>query len=263
MLAFPQLLTGAGGMYPIAVRHSERTVVNELAGGGVRRYSDARAVSKSWRLEFQDLAGEEAQRIQTLHTEVEGRLGTFVFLDPTQNLLRWSDNPSADVWVSDPPITISVDSVGPLPNMAAATLVNGSSIEQGIFQTISAPAHFTYCFSCYCRSQQSSAVRLSWSDGSSTESRTVVPDTIWRRVFVAGAIVSSSDSVTFRLDVGAGGTVDVAGLLVENQPDPGPYRRSTARSGVIEKARFVEDKLTIRAIGWNRYAGVIELTSAE
>src|SRR5947209_20105584 len=91
MLAFPQLNSGA--VVQTAFRRSgmTRTEVNRLADGSEIRGPDDSATELIWEVALSELSDEELDRLSTLFDAVEGRVGTFVFLDPAGNLLQWSE----------------------------------------------------------------------------------------------------------------------------------------------------------------------------
>src|SRR5436190_16162990 len=107
MLCFPQLSTGAIGQYPIGKRRLSRTVVNDAADGATFKLADAAAGAVEWELEFSTLSDDERAALTDLHGAVEGRLGAFTFLDPTDNLLCWSEALDESVWERNLLLTIT------------------------------------------------------------------------------------------------------------------------------------------------------------
>src|SRR5882762_7704354 len=91
MLYFPQLSTGAVGQYPIQKRQLTRTVINEASDGARHKLADANAAAVEWSLNFQTLTDDEREGLTQFHGSVEGQWGDFTFLDPTDNLLCWSE----------------------------------------------------------------------------------------------------------------------------------------------------------------------------
>ena len=98
MLYFPQLSTGAVGQYPIQKRRLSRTVVNEALGGARVKLPDPNASAVEWTLDFQALSDNERDALAQLFGAVEGQLSDFTFLDPTDNLLFWSEKLDEAVW---------------------------------------------------------------------------------------------------------------------------------------------------------------------
>ncbi|HOK48045.1 MAG TPA: hypothetical protein PLK67_19010, partial [Bryobacteraceae bacterium] len=114
MLCFPQLLTGAVGQFPGGKVIRRRTVVNETEDGRTVKLGDAAAGEVEWVLELKGLADSEWEAIENLFEVVEGRLGTFTFLDPFGNLLSWSEDLSAAVWQKSQGVSIAKGYEDPL-----------------------------------------------------------------------------------------------------------------------------------------------------
>src|SRR5438128_7549144 len=110
---FPQLRSGSCAQYPIIKRLSTRTIVNDILDGSAVRFADAGSGAVQWDLHLSALAAEEWTAIQALFLACEGRLGSFVFLDPTGNLLLWSEDLSSSLWSKDPllRVTAGIDDV--------------------------------------------------------------------------------------------------------------------------------------------------------
>src|SRR5215472_17374883 len=102
MLCFPQLESGAVSQYPITRRDRTRTVTNNPEDGGTIRMPDSGASSTAWTLSFSGLSSDEWKAIQTLFEAVQGRFAAFTFLDPTGNLLCWSEDFNKPVWSLGP-----------------------------------------------------------------------------------------------------------------------------------------------------------------
>src|SRR5579862_2476021 len=98
MLFFPQLSTGALSQFPVTRSANMRTVSNQLAGGFTVRMSDTGDQTVQWRLRYSNLTDSERAAIESLFEASEGQLSTFTFLDPTSNLLTWSEDWTQPVW---------------------------------------------------------------------------------------------------------------------------------------------------------------------
>src|SRR5207253_9091970 len=111
MLYYPQLMSGSISQYPVTRRNQRRTVTNLLADGSDLRMEDTPAAQVVWDLTYNHLTAGELMNLLQLFDAVEGRLGTFTFLDPTDNLLNWTEDLTQNVWTMDPLIhmTAGVD----------------------------------------------------------------------------------------------------------------------------------------------------------
>src|SRR5580700_6799038 len=113
MLYFPQLSTGSIGQYPIQKSRLTRTVVNEASDGVTFKLADANAAAVEWTLGFQTLTDNERDALAQFHGTVEGSLGNFTFLDPTDNLLCWSEKLDEAVWERNLLLTVATGVADP------------------------------------------------------------------------------------------------------------------------------------------------------
>src|SRR4051812_47639950 len=127
MRCFPQLSTGAVGQYPIAKRWRSRTVVNEASDGTRVKLADTGAGEVEWELRFQTLSDTEWAGLEELHTAVEGQLGGFTFLDPTDNLLCWSEKLDEPVWERNSLLTLTAAVADPHGGTGATRVSNTGS----------------------------------------------------------------------------------------------------------------------------------------
>src|SRR5438067_1510210 len=149
MLYYPQLASGSICQYPVIRTNQRRTVANILADGSDLRMEDSGSAQVSWDLTYNNLTTEEFARIQALFDAVEGRLGTFTFVDPTDNLLNWTEDFSQSPWTADPLLQTSGTLQDPLGGTGAAQMTNTAQIAQRMGQTIAAQSSFLYCLSMY------------------------------------------------------------------------------------------------------------------
>src|ERR671910_288909 len=101
MLYFPQLATGASAQFPLEWRLIRRTIVNRTADGTLLKLDDPNAAGIAWSLRYQGLTEAERAALEALFHDTEGRLQTFLFLDPRGNLLTWTEDLSKPVWHQD------------------------------------------------------------------------------------------------------------------------------------------------------------------
>ena len=69
--------------------------------------------------------------------------------------------------------------------------------------------------------------------------------------------------MAFGLTLEPGGELEVAGLQVDAQPNPSPYRPSTDRGGVVARARFSLGDLEFRAAGPGSYELTVRIERVE
>lgn len=261
MLYYPQLATGSLSQYPVTRGNRRRTVTNTLADGGDIREEDAGCAQVVWDLTYTHLTPGELAGIQRLFEAVEGRLGTFVFLDPTDNLLSWSQDFARSTWTSDPLLQMS----GGIPDIfggsAGWRVINAAQADQQFGQTIAGPAWFQYCFSAYLRSDAPCTVRVSGSSKSGQVARSFEVGPQWSRAIAPLRMSNQDDGIHFALASGPGASFEIFGPQVEAQLGAGPYKQTTDSSGVYAKSRFDSDALTCVATGPQQYSCSVRVAS--
>ena len=126
MLVFPQLSTGTTGQFPLLRTKTRRTVINALADGRTVRYADGFG-EVSWDLDLGELSSSEREAVEALFVASEGRLRSFTFLDPADNLLEQSEALTNAAWTKDPFLSVTAGIGDPLGTERATHLVNGVS----------------------------------------------------------------------------------------------------------------------------------------
>jgi hypothetical protein len=235
---FPQLATGTICQFPSRKDTLERTVLNRTPGNTVVKMADPEAESTRWELAYGGLTDEEISRLEDLFIACEGRLRTFMFVDPFGNLLRWTEDLSNPVWESS--MQTARSSEDPLDGMPGWRVVNAAQAPQIIAQSVDAPGWYRYAFSVWVRSEstQSIVLRLDNADGSLSVRRPVASN--WERIVISGDIAGESDYVRCCIEVPAACAVDLYGPQLEAQIDASGYRKNTDLAGVYT-ARFDQD----------------------
>jgi hypothetical protein len=252
MLVYPQLSTGALSQFPVQKRRRLRTVVNRAADGSVVKLADPAGETTEWSLTYSALTDEELKTLEQFFAAAEGTLNTFAFLDPTSNLLAWSDQLGNAVWQRDPLLELSGNVSDPAGGSRAWHLTNKGAAEQGIAQTLSAPSDYLYCLSAWVRATSPTVVTLTL--GGVRYERTASSE--WSRISAA-----QNGAATFGLAVPADSTVDVFGMQAEAQLTPSLYR-SSATGGVYEEARLRDDSLQITTTGINEHSCTVNIIHA-
>lgn len=259
MIYFPQLASGATGQFPINRQRAARTVVNQSCENYNIKLADPKAATTGWHLSFDELSDQELAGLEALFQAAEGRLTSFTFLDPTDNLLAWSEQQDQAVWQKDPMLELIGGLPDPLGGSAAFQAGNTSGALQQIVQSLEAPASAEYCLSVYARSDQSTRAWL--IRGSEIDARTL--GQAWTRVTSAGGAPSQAGSITFGIAVDPGSTIEVFGIQVEAQTAASLYKRTADKGGVYPNARFRDDTLTITTVGPNRHSCELDIVNVE
>src|SRR5262249_33071975 len=217
-----------------------------MPDGTVWKTADATSGFIEWDLRLVGLTDAERTAMEAFFAQVEGRLKTFTFLDPVDNSLARSDDFAASEWVKDALLQVIAGVSDPLGGSGATRLVNSAQISQRIQQTIAAPGWFTYCASIYLRSDSPLTILLQRSS--------VVTQATWQRVSVADQLINTDETMTFGLEVPAGGILEVFGFQAEAQPAASEYKRTGPFGGVYSRTRFIEDRLEWTAEGPNSHS---------
>jgi hypothetical protein len=262
MLYFPQLVTGSVAQYPLRRERSLRTVVNEVSDGRAVKFGDPDAETVEWRLHLAGLTDAELAAIEDLFQDCEGRLGTFTFLDPADNLLSWSEALTESIWQKGPLVELTESIQDPLGTDRATRIHNGNQTSQAVEQTLPVTASFTYAFSLYARSDQATTLTLNATAASAADSDSFPVTSSWRRCVLSTQLGSADEAVSFGVEIPSGASVDVFGLQVEAQPGASAYKRTATRGGVYTKARFTEDVLTVTTEGAEQNSLVVRIHSA-
>jgi hypothetical protein len=261
MLYFPQLTTGAIAQFPIERRAIRRTVVNRLPDGTLVKLDDPRSAGIAWTLHYDGLSDAERLAIEALFCEAEGRLHSFLFLDPASNLLRWSEDLTAAVWQTGGALQVANGVIDPNKTERAIRIVNAAQAPQSIVQSVNVPGWLRYCFSIWVRSSARTPVSLSLlnADGEITSEHFAADE--WRLVSCSSELAGSAEDVSCRFAVDAAAAVDVYGFQLSAQSNPDTYRRTYSASGVYADSHFLDDELKFTANGIDDHAVTVRVFS--
>ena len=255
---FPQLASGAITQYPSGSTLLRRTVVNEAADGRQIRWPDLMGTEIRWECALTEMSDDEWSAVRNLFQVVEGRLETFIFFSPYENLLAWSEDFTRSIWVKEALLTLSGGVDDPFGGTSAFRATNTAAISRRMSQAVQVPTRYQTCFSVWIRG---GSVVLTRTAGSVTESRGFVATGSWKRVGFEGVHSGAEDATTFGIQIPAGGGCDIFGAQLDLQPAPADYVRSAGRSGVYVNARFDDDRLNSVALGPGRKQIKIRVTA--
>jgi len=249
MLYFPQLLTGAIAQFPLERRFSRRTIVNRMPDGALVKLDDPSASETSWSLQYQGLTDSERAALETFFEDTEGRLQTFIFLDPCGNLLTWSEDLSMAVWNKDGGVQLAADAADPYGGERGSRITNTAQIAQGIEQKVDVPGWYQYCFSFHARATTRTRMTLSISNSNGRIDRVEYAHDNWAVYWCSGQLNGGAGDLTCRVDLDAASAIEMFGFQLEAQTNPSAYRRTYGQSGIHGNARFMEDELRFLANG--------------
>jgi hypothetical protein len=257
MLVFPQLSTGAFAQYPMIRRLTQRSVRSSLEDGTVFALADETANSLQWRLSYRDISDQEAQSLTSFFSVTQGSLVPFVFLDPTMNLLSWSEDFTQGVWEKSG-ITLDISVNDPLGDIRASCAHNNSSTSLTIAQGTAIPGLAQTCFSIFMRAANPATVTLYRTAGGHSQSMDVTVTNTWQRFHLSGTFPTVTDTSWFSISIPANTSLDLFGPQVDAQATPSPYVTSVGQNvGVYSSARFDMKQFDVTATGPNRNTCVV------
>ncbi|MDP2996229.1 MAG: hypothetical protein Q8N47_01995, partial [Bryobacterales bacterium] len=245
----------------IVRRRRTRSIVNETPGGGRVTFSDSAAESLEWELALTGLTSQEWAPIEDLFEACGGRASDFVFLDPLDNLLGWSEDLAAAGWAAGPMLERTAGRPNPLGTARATRLVNTGQAPQRLTQTLSAPGGFQYCLSARIRSAVPGVAKLVLATTGGEDLRIVETGPVWREVWMTAKLGGTGETITGGVELAPGASVDVFGMQLEAQTGPSAYKKTAGRGGVYPFARFSEDLLRAKTEGIDSHSTVIRITS--
>jgi hypothetical protein len=263
MLVFPQLSTGASALYPLTKTSRQRSVVNTLGDGSTDVYTDPEAQSLAWELHAKGLTAAEWGAIEGLFEATSGMWQPFTFLDPVGNLIAESENFGASAWTNGALIDLTTGVSDPLGTTRATGVTNAGLATEAIAQTLTVPGTFQYCLTVWARTDSGTNLTLNISTTGGSATKTFMLGTRWVRVALSADLGQTTESVTFEVQIAAGGSIDLFGMQVEAQRGPSDYKRTGTSGGVYAGARFGTDKLTVTAQGTDVYDAVIQIVNKE
>lgn len=263
MLVFPQLSTGASGLYPLTKTTRQRSVVNTLGDGRIDVYADPSARSLAWELHANGLTAAEWGAIEALFQATSGMWQSFTFLDPAGNLIAESETFSASAWTNGALMALTPGAADPFGTTRATAATNASSGTEAVAQALNVPGNFHYCLSVWAMTTSGTNVTLSVSTSGGSATKTFVLGTQWTRISMAASLGLNTTSMTFGAQVSAGGSIYLFGMQVEAQLGSSDYKQTGTSGGVYANARFGADKITVTAQGTDVYDAVIQIVNME
>ncbi|MBC8164666.1 MAG: hypothetical protein H7Y20_02205 [Bryobacteraceae bacterium] len=254
-LCYPQLSTGASAQFPLSKTTSTRTVMNRLGDGSTIRLADPDSGSCEWELQYRGLSAVERTSLEEFFKVVEGRLLTFLFLDPCGNLLAWSDEPDRADWSADPLLRVE-------QSAGITQITNTAQTRQTLKQSIDIPGWNRYCFSGQIKSASGSPdVRLFLENSDGHIETSISAATDWQQGICSGDLEGAAETITCGISIPAGAVVKLRHLQLQAQGSASGYRVSTSKNGIFRKTRFDDDTLAFQADGIDNYSTLIRLIS--
>ncbi len=260
-LYFPQLAMGNIAQYPVTRTWLRAATINNMPDGSVIVLASVTPARMSWTLSYSGLSQVEWNAIEALFKSVQGQFGNFTFVDPSDNLLSWSENLTMPVWTPDPLLQVATGATDPNGGTNATTLTNWAQASQSIMQQTAGPGWFEYTFTIYLRADTPCSVSLILTSGATQEQLTVSVGVAWTRVQSAGALATQAAGFGCGVELGPGLTVYAYGAQLEAQPEAGGYKTKANVSGVYPNARFNQDILVNTSNSVGQFGTSLTITS--
>jgi hypothetical protein len=257
MLIYPQLPTGALAQFPVQKQRQVRTLVNTAGDGTSIKLADAGAATLEWQLKYAALSDSELATLLQFFAAAEGTLNNFTFVDPTANLLAWSNDLSNAVWNAASFLSLSGANADPTGGNNAWLVTNSGAAPQDVSQTLTAPGGYVYCLSAYAKAPTPGTLTLLLGNNRYGQNLS----TVWQRIACTGAGDPTASSITFGVEFGPGAVVDIFGLQVEPQERPSVYKPTTT-GGCYENARLRDDTLCFTTTDVNRHSARVNILYA-
>jgi hypothetical protein len=260
MTQFPRLAGMTAVQYPLRRSQSFQRVECELPGGMVIVSSDAPPDRKKWTVQLRLLSDPERTALEDLFKGCRGRLGSFRWLDPASNLLKWSTAVDQVPWEHDAGVTTEGSMADPMGTTEGWRITNAAQTPGGIRQKLSIDPTQAYAGSCWARAATETEVQLRVGVAGGTATALSRAGQSWQRLTTAHSGEESLNQVEYSLALPPGGRIEIYGPQLENQPGAGGYRRTHDRAGVYS-ARFNQDHLSFTATGPGEYSTRFEVIS--
>ncbi len=210
----------------------------------------------------QAITDAEVQSLQNFFVSMQGRLGSFIYLDPSGNLIPVSEDFTDASW-SPTGVTVGSAVTDPFGGTRATTLTattGNSNLAPTVIPGGFLPAGYLLCASVYAKAHsagQSLSIGFIDSGFSVLHSTTwALPQNRWTRIYDSIALATSS---YIRVLIGGFGTwnstaIDMFGPHCTPLGGPGDYVQSPVNLGLHANCRLDTDKLVIASRGPNENA---------
>lgn len=246
-LTFPQLSSGALAQYPLRKVTTVRTIKNILADGTMLVAADPGASQLVWTLSYVDLSLADMQALEAHFNACAGSLRAFTFVDPTDNLLRYSADLTGPAWTVPTGVVIQPGLPDPLGGVTAFTVTNSGAASLQIAQPSPVPAGYQYCFSLYAASAHAGTLGLIRSSANAQQTDTLSLSPRWSRLTSSGRLNDTETGLSVAISLEAGQSISLFGPQLEPQLAPSRFRATYSNSGVYPNAHWAVPELIFSA----------------
>jgi hypothetical protein len=254
---FPALRDGVRAQYPNAVTFEHLTSQANLPSGV--------HIASAWRTEplmrytlnLTALTDAEVATLEGFFRARQGRFEQFTYIDPTANLLKYSEDFSQTEWTKACSVGAATDD--PFGGTSATVLAGDGSGNSSLRQTVSLDAGVAgspACFSVYLRAVTAAgSINVSVTDGTNTVTRACALSTTgWSRAVVPWTFGATGLATVSISGGGWTGTSQIAvyGPMFCMTPGPAAYVATPAFYAVHPRCRFDQDEFVATYRGPNQ-----------
>lgn len=252
---FPQInASGVMVQRPYTTAYSYRTTAQDQETGRRFGYAWRDEPMARWSLEYQSITEDEVAVLEQFFAQMSGRFGEFCYLDPGGNLVRHSEDFSANTWERYDS-AVGAAAADPFGGQRASIVTGGGN---GMMATYVLPegdaAGRVLCGSVWAKSAGGGSLVIGFIDAGFNvlwHREWALPAGQWRRIHASGVVPSGSP---VRLLIGgfgswAGQTLSIFGAQAVPMPGPGAYARTPGRYGLYPRCRFDTDRFEVRYVG--------------
>lgn len=240
------------GSFPIKRETCFLTQLNRLDDGTEYRLYEQTQRLCRWDFDLRNATPEQAAQIEDFFLRLQGRYGAFAFLDPLENLLRWSEDFAQSEWEKSNPAAVRFDGQlsDPLGGFGAQRWSNTAAPANRFTQWFDVPAAgLELTASIWAKAASPCQFVLAvLADGAEAFESSVELAPEWRRCSLQATFsgLGTALRIGFRFELPPNGTVDLFGAQLMALPAPGDYTQTAELSGFHPRCRFASDTLAMR-----------------
>jgi hypothetical protein len=262
---FPQLLSGGvSTAMPYESMLEYRTITDELENGKRYAYKWRDNPLGKFKVNLSLLTDTEAANVRSFLLSVEGRLQSFIFLDPGGNLVGYSDLLSDSSWTKTS-VTVGSAVADPFGGSLATSCLATSGDSKMVASVLPAgnASGFVLCASAWVRATGSGqTLRIGFQDSTATllgSTTWTLPQNQWIRIFHS-ITLGTNNPVSIIIGGGStwnSSTIQFFSLQCVPLPGPGPRLLTPGADALRPKCRLGSDDSTINYLGVNQQSTTI------
>ena len=212
---------------------------------------------------YTNITDSESDVLEAFFNSMRGKWGEFRFLDPSGNLLQYSEDFSQSYWnKSNGPVTVGSTGVSdPFGGSLATALIGGGT--NAFAMAVAGPSDggingYRLCASAWVKTPDSGIqLVIGFRDSTGVVRGTTwnLPQNAWKRIYHSEIMWDANE---FRMVLGgsstwaSGRTLNFFGVQVTSTKGEGAYAKSPDNWGYHQRCRFDTDSFERRVLGPNQ-----------